>query len=890
MSLGNKNRTIRMCIAGSGFSGAILARQLLRYGANIEVIIFEKNIKNSLRKHWTQPVTGAGLNINPNAMATLKQIDLPLYQKIRAISLPRKSVTAVTTTGEQLYQFDVIDEKLADTYGCRVRWDDVNSLIRSYLADVIIYDTEVTGYSVEKNSQVTVQLAHGDGSTSTQGGFDLLVGADGRYSKVRTAVTGLPETHYGDVCNFRILLPNCQLNGKPFSAVYGKTGLFDDLQLVYNDKPSVKHLAKDSPLHQDKAFTDCVLRSSARVGIMRVPASKLSQHIGESLYLFGNFAIPKGQEIPESVKTAEALSCLFTPASGDTSMTAEAKFIRAAITENIDNMHWARFQDIPVVFHDQSKKVLLLGDAAHGFCPSLGQGATLAIEDACLAAQLLLSAISNEQALSTAVEQLSLCQTDRVSMIRDMSNEAGQHIKFSQGASNGQSALSLDRAAWCDENSASKWRSKVRQMWQGYPNLSVLDGKTWLQALLEKYSTEHYQIEFDKFLSSHLLSGAVALEQLGASRERVQKFVQQYSAKLVSSVVMDRQAPDAQPIKNNVMLLGQRKHYEQIRGFYQNILEELNGDIAQLVRQCFPPLSAGIAASLFHSGINLGYAVFSGSKHSVVEALAYLHHSHKPIIFSQSKPSNHISYFGQGELSFVQVLAVIEQDKAGLETLQKSAELSMRTKQYGWYSSTPQYRIAAMLAQGNRLIDYVNLIHIDELFAKNIIDIDLNALNSWLLDQAIALYARCENKNEFVVLHCVTAAWSFCQFSPLLAPADLLIAARSLLSTFLAAYAVQGCPVIQALPDIKSVLSLDDWQLIAEQALARDMDEHVYKLVAVCKDRWFQLSNKMSSQAKLCELAAKIALDNDIYWHQYELPEGLPQDAIGVSGIRNNHF
>ncbi len=49
----------RVAVAGAGFSGAILARQL-RMEPGFEVVCFEKMAEKSVRKHWTQPVTGAG--------------------------------------------------------------------------------------------------------------------------------------------------------------------------------------------------------------------------------------------------------------------------------------------------------------------------------------------------------------------------------------------------------------------------------------------------------------------------------------------------------------------------------------------------------------------------------------------------------------------------------------------------------------------------------------------------------------------------------------------------------------------------------------------------------------------------------------------------------------
>ena len=54
----------RVAVAGAGFSGAILARQL-RMEPGFEVVCFEKMAEKSVRKHWTQPVTGAGASQLP---------------------------------------------------------------------------------------------------------------------------------------------------------------------------------------------------------------------------------------------------------------------------------------------------------------------------------------------------------------------------------------------------------------------------------------------------------------------------------------------------------------------------------------------------------------------------------------------------------------------------------------------------------------------------------------------------------------------------------------------------------------------------------------------------------------------------------------------------------
>ncbi len=887
-----QSKPIRIGIVGSGFSGGILARQLLRHDVNVEVTVFEKTQRRQVSNHWTQPVTGAGLNINSNAMAMLKQIDRELYEKFYVIGADREYVSSVTVEGEILYSINIVEDGLADVSGCRVRWDDANTLVRGCLGNSIIYDAEVTRCLIEEDGSISISFVKNDGFLSERN-FDLLIACDGRYSSIRSTMVGVPETIFGGVCNFRILLPNCHLDGSPFDAFQDGSVFFDDLQLFYNVTPSVENLNKDSILRYDAMFTECVLRSNVRVGIMRIPASNFRHEVGESLYLFGNFAIPIGEDIPESAKTAEALYCLLSPAGGDISMTEEAKYIRDAVSGNADKLHWSRFQHTPVIYHDDKKKILFLGDASHGFCPALGQGATLAIEDACLAAHVLLSSIRENESLSVALEKISEYQMERAMTIRDMSNEAAEHILFEEGESDGMSALIKDSIAWTGKDSMSLWRDKVSDMWMGYPKIQDLNRKTWLQVELEAHSTDQFYPEFDEFLSSHLVCAVVALAQLGGDRRQVRRFLDCYTRKLEPGLnALGKIPEEANPsAKTLTDLLGERKQYYRIRQLYYDELEALDGDIDRLLRKSFPILSSGMAGSLLHGLINLGYSICSGSNKMIVEQLSYLHYTNKPIIHSKNEERDGLQHFGKGSLSFMDSLALLKQNKDLYIQLQKTREMEMRSEKEGWVSSTPQYRIAAMLEVGDMLLSYVDKVQVPGLCEIEADEVDVTALAKWTLDQAIKIYALCENKNEFVFIHGVTASWALCQIIPLLDKADALVSIRHMLCVLFVIYIVQDCPEFHSVIPEDSIFTLDDWDRVCERALANEEDIHIGKVVAVCRERWFEIRDKASCEARLCQLAVQVALDNPIHWHQYDFPDGFDvDDLIGVSGIRDNTF
>ena len=124
---------------------------------------------------------------------------------------------------------------------------------------------------------------------------------------------------------------------------------------------------------------------------------------------------------------------------------------------------------------------MLLGDACHAFCPSLGQGATTSIEDACVAADELLGVVRKARAagegsvngsMPATVGRIGQRQADRMRFIRDASTEAGDHVHFLEGDSDGVNCLAEDVGAWVDDTHASGWRAKIRRAWGDHPLIS----------------------------------------------------------------------------------------------------------------------------------------------------------------------------------------------------------------------------------------------------------------------------------------------------------------------------------------------------------------------------------------------------------------------------------
>eukprot|EP00756_Hemistasia_phaeocysticola_P060500 Hpha_TRINITY_DN4081_c0_g1::TRINITY_DN4081_c0_g1_i1::g.63724::m.63724 len=173
-----------------------------------------------------------------------------------------------------------------------------------------------------------------------------------------------------------------------------------------------------------------------------------------------------------------------------------------------------------------------------------------------------------------------------------------------------------------------------------------------------------------------------------------------------------------------------------------------------------------------------------------------------------------------------------------------AGETRMREPGYGWHSSTPQYRMAALLEEGVMLQSLVDDLALPHAALSG----GPRTLASWVLDEAIGLFLRSPLRADFVLLHGVTAAWALREVVELLEEIDAVGAVRAYTVVLLAMYACQGCPPLlspDALRERHShikVVDQDKWREVCAAAAARDTDEHVYKLVAVARERWDELS------------------------------------------------
>lgn len=365
-------RRARIVIVGSGVAGSILAYGL-RHLPGVEVICLERA---SADDHAD---AGTGLNIGPNAIKALRGFLPELADMLIAASLPWTSWRISLTDGQELMNLPL--SEVADNPGIRIRWSQLYALLRQPVLEHVRFGTEVLSMRYARSGEagpiVVETIDQVTGAESTIDGIDLLVAGDGRYSRVRETFLGRPRPHFLGVCIYRLLIEQAMPD------------LVDDYEQWFN--------------------------GPNRLLAFRVP--------GNATYISGSFPILPEEDVPAEARRPDVLRALYTPVDGKPS--AQCAFLIDAICSHMSDIHWARLQEAPPVFCDPNYRILLLGDAAHPMVPTLGQGATQAIEDACIAVAELRAGFSGAAvSVASVLEKIERRRQARVEFVVDFSRDA----------------------------------------------------------------------------------------------------------------------------------------------------------------------------------------------------------------------------------------------------------------------------------------------------------------------------------------------------------------------------------------------------------------------------------------------------------------------------------
>ncbi len=363
------DRKLKVMIIGAGVAGAILARRLALL-PQLDVHCIERVGAGDHSE------SGTGLNVGPNAIKALTQCDADLAADVRAASLPWDTWRVSLADGTELFNLPLT--QVADNAGIRIRWSELYRVLREGAGATIHYGCEITAIEAATDGSPRTQVRWTqDGSAHELADIDLLIGADGRYSATRAAFSGLPEPRHVGVAILRTLVEDTS------------AGLVDDYEQWFNGP------------HRLLAF--------------RVPP----RHI----YIAATYPIAPGAAIKDEWKTEAAMRAAYTPEGG--APGPQVQWLLDAMCESLPDAHWARMQESDVLFAESEHDVLYLGDSAHGMAPTLGQGATQAIEDAsCVALLIEAEVVAGRMTPRDWLGKISKAREERIRFVMQLSIDA----------------------------------------------------------------------------------------------------------------------------------------------------------------------------------------------------------------------------------------------------------------------------------------------------------------------------------------------------------------------------------------------------------------------------------------------------------------------------------
>jgi salicylate hydroxylase len=363
---------MRILLMGAGVAGGVIARGLRRL-PGVDIRLIEQVAAGD------HAMAGNGLNVGPNALWALERTLPEVAAELRAASLPWTRWHAALSDGTPLYEIKLAD--VAPCPGIRIRWSELYRVARQEVAGCTGYDRRCIGveFGADGTASVTVERTT-DGGREQIRDIDLVIACDGRYSRVREALCGPPSIRHLGVANFRLLIDD------------GGAIAIDDLEQWYT-------------------------------GPNRLLAFRLADG---RVYLSGNFPIDAGRDIRDDEKTPEFLRRIYLPATGPVGATCR-RLIDAVCDPQVV-LHWSRAPEIDVRFHDAARRVLFVGDAAHAMAPTLGQGATQAIEDACALVTLFESMNGSGFSVPGLLDAYDRLRRERIEFVRRFSWEASESL------------------------------------------------------------------------------------------------------------------------------------------------------------------------------------------------------------------------------------------------------------------------------------------------------------------------------------------------------------------------------------------------------------------------------------------------------------------------------
>ena len=348
----------KIMIAGAGLGGLAAAGCLLKAGFDVE--IFEQAPQLG--------EVGAGIQLSANAMHVMNH--LGIGDEISALSVrPAEYVFRLHDSGEIIDRFELSEEHLKlhkAPYNQVHRADLHATLARAVLKlnkNLVRLNKKATGYTETSRE---VELHFEDGSSSRG---DLLIGADGVKSVIRDQVAGAVKTIYTGDSAWRLTVPKQKL----------PPNFMEEVMSVWMGpgKHSVSYWIRG----------------------------------GDLLNFVGAVETPIAREESWTAKFPwEDLKADFEGWHEDIQTIID-------LVDKEECYRWALYRR-PTIENWSSKRVTILGDAAHATLPYLAQGAAMAVEDGAI----LSRALGQNSDIADALQLYQRNRTDRTARVVNTSD------------------------------------------------------------------------------------------------------------------------------------------------------------------------------------------------------------------------------------------------------------------------------------------------------------------------------------------------------------------------------------------------------------------------------------------------------------------------------------
>ena len=356
-SLGAPMRPRSILIVGGGIAGLTAARALDRDGHSVRIV----------ERAEAFGAVGAGIVLQGNALAILDTVGLG--GAVREAGQSTGTGGIFTSTGEALMQVD------RAALGAMPLVRDIASFYRPELHAVLARAVAALPTHLGSELASLEHRPHGarvELSDGWAGEVDVVVGADGIHSRVRSLALGAatPGVRYAGYRCWRAIAPN-RVGVERVSEAWG---------------------------------------SGQRIGL--VPLTR------ERVYAFMVFNAPSGSPATTGASSPlDEVRGAFGAFRGDAGAFLASLSERDALMQHdideLDRVVWGR------------GRVVLIGDAAHAMTPNLGQGAAQGIEDAAALACLLREQ-DDDAELATALERLRHARVTLVKRRSELMGRVGQ--------------------------------------------------------------------------------------------------------------------------------------------------------------------------------------------------------------------------------------------------------------------------------------------------------------------------------------------------------------------------------------------------------------------------------------------------------------------------------